>query len=57
MQPLNQIKDASGGRLVQIAGGFVGQQQPGIVDERAGKSHTLLLATGELTGAMVGAIV
>jgi hypothetical protein len=53
----DKVKDAARGGLVQIAGGFVGQQQPGIVDERAGKSHTLLLATGELTGAMVGAIV
>ena len=44
VQPLNQIKDASGGRLVQIAGGFVGQQQARIVDQRAGQRNTLLLA-------------
>jgi hypothetical protein len=56
VQPLNQVEDAAGGGLVQVAGGFVGQQQPGIVDQRAGQRHALLLAAGKFAGPMVAAI-
>ena len=55
VQPLHQIEDVVGGGLVQVAGRLVGQQQPGIVDQRAGQSHTLLLAAGELARAMFAA--
>jgi hypothetical protein len=35
------------------AGGFVGQQQGGAVDDRPGDGHPLLLAAGELVGFVV----
>ena len=56
MQAFNQVEDAAGGDFVQVAGGLVGQQQPGIVDQRAGQRHALLLAAGELAGPMVAAV-
>ena len=56
VQPFNQVEDTACRGFVQVASGFVGQQQPGIVDQRARKRHTLLLAAGELAGAMVAAI-
>lgn len=46
MQAFNQIEDATGGGLIQVACGLVGQEQAGIVDEGAGQCNTLLLATG-----------
>ena len=57
VQTFNQIKDAAGRDFIQVACGFVGQQQPGIVDQGASKGHSLLLTAGELAGAMIGAIV
>jgi hypothetical protein len=56
VQPFDQVKDAAGGDFVQVAGGLVGQQQAGIVHQRASQRHALLLAAGELAGAMIGAI-
>ena len=57
VQPFNQVEDAAGGSLVQVAGGLVGQQQPGMVDQRAGQCHALLLAAAQLAGPMVAAIL
>src|ERR1035437_3460785 len=56
VQPLDQIKDAVGGVLVQVAGGLVGQEQARIVDQRAGQCHALLLAARELAGPMAASI-
>ena len=42
--------------FVQVAGGFVGQQQLGVVDEGAGHAHALLLAAGELARQVGGAV-
>ena len=44
MQPFNQFKYAAGGRAVQIACGFVGQQQPRLANQRPRQRHALLLA-------------
>jgi acyl-CoA thioesterase-1 len=57
VQALDQVEDTTGGGLVQIAGGFVGQEQPRVVDQRTGQGDALLLAAGELAGPMVAAIV
>ncbi len=57
VQALDQVEDTTGGGLVQIAGGFVGQEQPRVVDQRAGQRHALLFATGEFAGPVVGAIL
>jgi len=56
VKAFNQVEDASGGGFVQVAGGLVCQQKPGIVDQGAGQRHALLLAAGEFAGPMVAAI-
>src|SRR6185437_8052336 len=43
-------------RFVQIAGGFVGEDDAGVVDERARNADALLLAARELGGQVGGAI-
>ena len=52
VKTLEQVKDHSGSRFVQIAGGFVGQQQPGVVDQRPSQRNPLLLAAGKLAWPM-----
>jgi hypothetical protein len=42
----DEVKDAACGDFIQVAGGFVGKKQPGVVDERTGEGHALLLAAG-----------
>jgi hypothetical protein len=39
---------------IEIAGRFVGQQQPWTVGDGPGDRHPLLLAAGEFGGAMIG---
>ena len=51
MQPLDEVEDAACGHLVQVARWLVGQQQPGIVDQRAGQRHALLLAAATVRPA------
>ena len=46
VQPFDQVEDAAGCCLIQIAGWFIRQQQAGIVDQRAGQRHALLFAAG-----------
>jgi hypothetical protein len=57
VQSFKQIEDPSGSGLVQIAGRFVGQQEPGITDQSPGQRHALLLSTGELSRAMIAAVL
>ena len=38
---------------VEVAGGLVGEDDVGVVDQRPGDRHALLLAAGELVGAVV----
>ena len=45
-----QLEDAAGGALVEVAGGLVGQQDGGIVHQRPRDRDPLLLAAGELAG-------
>jgi len=48
MQPLHQLKNGHCVSLVQVAGGFVSQQQGRLLNERASDRHTLLLPSGQL---------
>src|SRR6185503_3130857 len=43
-------------RLVEVAGGLVGEQQPRLVDERARHAHALLLAARELGRPVLRAV-
>ena len=49
------LEDGVGVLGVEVAGGFVGEDDGGTVDEGAGDGDALLLAAGELVGAMVEA--
>ncbi len=51
-----QLLDGMGGAFVEVAGGFVGEEQPGGIGEGAGQGDALLLAAGELGGIMVVAL-
>ena len=50
---LQQLHDLDARLAVQCAGGFVGQQDVGVVDEGAGDGHALHLATRHLGGTLV----
>ena len=56
VQALQQGKDDIRGAAVQVAGGLVSQQQFGLGDERARQRDALLLAAGELAGAVLRAV-
>ena len=43
MQPLHQLKNGHCVSLVEISGGFIGQQKGRLLNERAGDRHALLL--------------
>ena len=43
-----ELEDAAGGALVEVAGGLVGDEHERIVDQRARERHALLLAAGQL---------
>jgi hypothetical protein len=45
VQSFQKIENASGSRLVQIAGGFIGQKQPRIANQSPGQRYALLLST------------
>ena len=47
-----QIDHGGAGARIEIAGGLVGEQQPGFGDESARNGHALLLAAGERPGVM-----
>src|SRR5690606_21783068 len=51
-----KVGDLPAGRLVEIAGGLVGDQQLGLGRQRAGNRHALLLAAGKLARIMRGAL-
>ena len=46
------VQDLGAGRVVQVAGRLVGEQEGRPVDERAGERHPLLLAGGQLVGTV-----
>ena len=49
MQPRYQLKNHIRGTPVEIARGFVGQEDLGLRDQRPGQGEALLLAAGEFT--------
>jgi hypothetical protein len=55
LEVLNEAEDVSSGAGVEIAGGFVGQEERGFGDEGAGEDDALLLAAGEFAGTVAGA--
>ena len=52
----DEIDDHGAGGGVEIAGGFVGEKDRGLVDEGTGEGGSLELSAGKLVGAMVGAV-
>ena len=50
VDPVEQLHDADAGVRVEVAGGLVGDQDLGPVDERPRDRDALLLAAGELVG-------
>jgi hypothetical protein len=52
MQLLEQIENAAGHLRIEIAGGFIRQQQPWRSGERPGDCNTLLLASREFGGVV-----
>jgi len=48
------VHDAVGCIDVEVAGGFVGKDYLGVVEQGSGDGDTLLLASGELVGELVG---
>ena len=49
-------EDFDAGFGVEISGGFVGQNNRGVVDQGAGDGDALFLAAGELVGAVAHAL-
>ena len=52
----DEVDDGGAGSGVEIAGGFVGEKDGGLVDKGAGDGGALELSARELVGAMVGAV-
>src|SRR6266849_1891956 len=50
VEALEELHDFIALRGVQVAGGLVGEDELGILDDRAGDAHELLLAAGKLVG-------
>ena len=48
-----QVDDFGAGRHIEVAGGLVGEQQPGRADQRAGDGDPLLLPARQLRGQVV----
>src|SRR5687767_4584178 len=55
-QVQKQLVDALSGLGIELAGGLVTQQDGGVADQGAGDRHPLLLAPGQLVGAVVQAL-
>ena len=56
VQELELVQDILGLVRGQVSGGFVGEDDPGMVDQGPGDGHPLLLAAGELVGPVVDAV-
>ena len=56
VERLQEGEDRFGGALVEVACGFVGEEDLGLGDEGAGEGDALLLATGELAGTVLGSV-
>src|SRR5215218_8058543 len=55
-QPLEQVHDLVAGLLVEVAGRLVGEQHVGLLHERAGDRHALLLPARELARHVARAV-
>src|SRR5690606_12627148 len=55
VEHLQQAQDLVGGLAVEVAGGFVADQQGGVGDQGAGDRHALFLAAGKFVGLVAGA--
>ncbi len=55
VEALDEGEDCLGGAFVEVAGGFVGEEDLGLGDQGAGEADALLLASAELAGLMLGA--
>ncbi len=51
-----QVADVLAGGLVQRPGGFIGEQDARAGDEGTGQGHALLLAAGQLSRVVAGAV-
>ena len=56
MQILEQIHDHFAGPEIEIASGFIGQENARVADQRAGQYDSLLLPARKLTRAMLSAV-
>ena len=56
VEPLQDLHDLDAGAAVEVAGGLVGEEQLGVVDQRAGDRDALLLAARELVRRVVRAV-
>ena len=50
IQFAHQGVDAGRALVIQVAGGLIGQHQPGLVDQGPGDGHPLALTPGQLAG-------
>ena len=55
IEPAEQFQDLFAGVGVKVAGGLVGKEDGGIIDQSPGDGHPLLLAAGELRGFVIQA--
>ncbi len=53
-QLFKNLQDGFGGQAIQVAGGFVGNDQVRVVDQGAGNGHALLLPAGDMRGDFIG---
>src|SRR5690606_2718401 len=53
---LDQLHDLGGGVAIEIAGGFVGEDQFGLVHQGAGNGDALLLTAGQGGGEKIHAV-
>ncbi len=56
MQILEQVHDHLASPVVEIAGGFVGQKDARVANQRAGQYDSLLFSTRKLTRTMLSAV-
>ena len=52
MQASQKVKDHFAGSEIQVSGRFVSEEDRGTSDQCAGQRDTLLLASGQFTGAV-----
>lgn len=56
-KPGDEFDDGGAGGRVEIARGFIGEKNGGLMNEGPGEGGALKLAAGELVRSMMGAVV